>query len=238
MNARTATPHHGPATTMPPSPTHHDAAPNSEVIQIRVERRARWKRAITRVWETLRALPARRSIRHLGKGVRLAPPIEVYGGGGISIEDNVAIWPHARVIAHNVGTAGDSEPIKLEIGSGTSIFPYAHFSAALSIRIGKRVMIASGAYISDHDHDIRDPNDPARLNGRVIASPVEIGDDVWLGERVCVLRGVSIGEGSIIGAASVVTRSIPARCIAVGAPARVIQKWDEATRTWAPVASP
>ena len=70
---------------------------------------------------------------------------------------------------------------------------------------------------------------------RVLASPVEIGANVWLGERVCVLRGVTIGEGSIVGAGSVVTKDIPPRSIAVGAPARVIRRWDEAAHRWVPV---
>ncbi len=228
-----------PPATMPPSrsnrPASSKGAPTTEVITIQVERPAFPVRAWIRLWEGLRSLPARLRLRSVGKGVRLAPPLTVYGGKGIRIGDGSAIWPSCRLVAHNVTGRGAAEPIKLDIGSKTSIFPYSHISAALRIRIGDRVMIASGGYISDHDHDFRDPNDPARTNGRVLASPVEIGDDVWLGERVCVLRGVTIGEGSIIGAQSVVTKSIPPRCIAVGAPARVIRRWDDEANAWVPV---
>jgi lipopolysaccharide O-acetyltransferase len=61
---------------------------------------------------------------------------------------------------------------------------------------------------------------------------VVIGDNVWIGESVCVLPGVSIGEGCIIGALSVVTKSIPAYSIAVGSPARVVKQFDFEQNKW------
>lgn len=217
--------------TMPPRPT-PSTAPTTELIEVRVARGSFLQRAAVRAWELLRSLPARRSIRSVGRGVRLAPPIRVYGGGGIVIGDGATIWPHARLIAHNVEPGGAP---KLEIGPRVAIHPYAHISAIKRIRIGEGALFASNVYISDHDHDWLDPDDPPISNGRVLAAPVEIGANVWLGERVCVLRGVTIGEGSIVGAASVVTKSIPPRSIAVGAPARVIKRWDEATHAWVSV---
>lgn len=59
--------------------------------------------------------------------------------------------------------------------------------------------------------------------GIIQSSPVVIEDDVWLGANVIVLKGVTIGARSIIGAGSVVTKSIPADCIAAGNPARIIK---------------
>ena len=206
-------------------------APSQETIEVRVARGPFLRRAVTRVMEWCRTVLVRRRIRGLGEGVRLVPPILVYGGSSIRIGKGVCIWQHARLIAHN----GDDGTIKIDIGDGASIHPYAHISAIRSVRIGKGALFASNVYISDHDHDWRDPDDPPISNARVLAAPVDIGPNVWLGERVCVLRGVTIGEGSIVGAGSVVTKDIPARCIAVGAPARVIRRWDAATRRWAPV---
>lgn len=137
----------------------------------------------------------------------------------------------ARLEALN---AGAKEPV-IEIGSGTSIQPFVHLGAVLSIRIGRDCLFASHVYITDHDHDWRDGRTPARLQPNVIAAPVVIGDGVWLGERVCVLKGVTIGDGAIVGAGSVVTKDIPPRCIAVGSPARVVKRWNDETQEWEPV---
>ena len=63
-------------------------------------------------------------------------------------------------------------------------------------------------------------------------------DSIWIGEHVVIMSGVDIGEMSIIGANSVVTKSIPPRSIAVGAPAKVIRKWDDSKGGWVPVDGP
>ena len=123
-------------------------------------------------------------------------------------------------------------PPVIRIGDGTVIQPYAHIAAAQSVEIGKGALFASHVYISDHDHDYSDPNDPVVSNARIMCAPVKIGDFAWLGERVVVLKGVTIGERSIIGAGSIVTKDIPPLSIAVGSPARVIRRYDEALGEW------
>ena len=98
--------------------------------------------------------------------------------------------------------------------------------------------MASRVYISDHSHGsyqmdgvLNAPHIPP--NERPIYSEeINIGDNCWLGEGVCILPGVTIGAGSIIGALSVVNRDIPANSIAVGAPAKVIKQWDQKTLCW------
>ena len=78
--------------------------------------------------------------------------------------------------------------------------------------------------------------DPTLLEGygnqKLTVRNVVIEDGVWLGQRVCVLSGVTIGAHSIIGANSVVTKNIPPYCIAVGAPARVIKCWNFEAAEW------
>ncbi|MGH4139659.1 DapH/DapD/GlmU-related protein [Clostridium sp.] len=61
---------------------------------------------------------------------------------------------------------------------------------------------------------------------------VSIGNDVWIGENVCILLGVNIGDGCIIGANSVVNRDVPSNCIAFGMPARVIKKYNCTSKQW------
>jgi lipopolysaccharide O-acetyltransferase len=127
------------------------------------------------------------------------------------------------------------------IGSDVQVNDYVHIAATTSVRIGNNVLIASKVFISDHNHGrYSDPSPqdspmtpPAKRP--LVAAPVVIEDNVWLGEFVAVLPGVTIGKGSIIGAASVVTRDIPPDSIAVGAPARVIKRYVHEGKTWVAV---
>lgn len=125
----------------------------------------------------------------------------------------------------------------IEIGEDVQINDYVHIAAVGSIKIGNNVLMASKIFISDHNHGsydegISDHPMSLPIDRKPICKPVVIGDNVWLGESVCVLPGVSIGDGSIIGALSVVSKSIPAYCIAVGSPASVVKKFDFNQNKW------
>ena len=108
----------------------------------------------------------------------------------------------------------------LEIGEQTLVNYGGSIAAAESVRIGARCLIGTYAIIMDNDfHRI----EPERRYETPESKPITIGDNVWLGARVIVLGGVTIGDGSCIGAGSVVAHDIPARSLAVGVPARVIR---------------
>jgi maltose O-acetyltransferase len=90
-----------------------------------------------------------------------------------------------------------------------------HLSAKRSLTLGRRAWVGPGSRVFDsdqHDFDSEHPEVPA---------PVVIGDYVWVASDVTVLRGVSIGEHSVIGARSLVTSDIPPHSLAFGSPARV-----------------
>lgn len=89
------------------------------------------------------------------------------------------------------------------------------------VTIGSDSMIGEMVSIRDHDHRFADPDRPVRTQG-MVTSPITIGRDVWIGGKATIIKGVTIGDGAIIGANTVVTRSLPARAIAVGAPARIV----------------
>lgn len=138
----------------------------------------------------------------------------------------------------------DADPIDckskktvLFIGDHVQVNDYVHIGAVDEVIIGNNVLIASKVYISDHNHGF--------YNGEIQSSPeevpekrpiqsqrVHIYDNVWIGENVSVLPGTTIGRGSIIGANSVVSKDIPANCIAVGIPARVIKIYNFSNNTW------
>lgn len=98
--------------------------------------------------------------------------------------------------------------------------------SAVSIHIGDNTMLAERCLITDADwHDAYHRIYPGKM------APVRIGKNVWLGDSVTVCKGVSIGDNSIVGAASVVTRDIPANSIAAGNPARVVSELDPSLPT-------
>jgi acetyltransferase-like isoleucine patch superfamily enzyme len=99
-------------------------------------------------------------------------------------------------------------------------------NAYLDVEIGDDVIFADGIYVTDFDHRYADRVVPIQKQG-IVTSPVRIGADSWIGEKVSVLRGADIGPGSVIGAQAVVKGEIPAYSVAVGQPARVVKKRGE-----------
>ena len=127
---------------------------------------------------------------------------------------------------------------KIIIKDNVTLNDYVHIGATNYVEIGNNVLVASKVYISDHNHGV--------YSGSIQSSPdtspaeryltrdmsVIVGDNVWIGESVSILPGVKIGYGSIIGAHSVVTKSVPAYTVVAGVPAKVIKRYDQNSRTW------
>jgi lipopolysaccharide O-acetyltransferase len=128
--------------------------------------------------------------------------------------------------------------ICLKLGDDIQINDAVHIAAVNSVTIGSRVLLASKVFISDHNHGSygRDNTHTSPMIPpveRVLSSaPVIIGDDVWVGEFVAILPGVTIGKGAVIGTMSVVTKDIPEYSIAVGTPAKVIKQYDFEQKKW------
>lgn len=103
---------------------------------------------------------------------------------------------------------------------------------ASSIVIGNSVLIASNVLISSENHGMDPESDIPYMDQGLSAKDVIIKDGVWIGQNVCILPGVVVGKKTIIGAGSIVTKSIPDYCIAVGNPARVIKQYSFKTHKW------
>jgi acetyltransferase-like isoleucine patch superfamily enzyme len=141
-----------------------------------------------------------------------------------------------------VGNRLEAYPIEnnivLTIGNNVQMNDYVHITASKSVIIGDNVLMASKIYISDTihgsylgDENDSDPNTPP--NDRPNSyKKVHIEKNVWIGEFVSILPGVTIGCGSIIGANSVVSKDIPAFTIAAGIPAKPIKKFNFAIQKW------
>ncbi len=135
--------------------------------------------------------------------------------GSLIVEDRVRLVSTVAV-TELVATEGGT----LEIGEGTYINYGCSISASQLVRIGPHCTIGTYVIMMDNDFHRREPE---RRNERPESRPIILEENVWLGARAIVLRGVTVGAGSVIGAGSVVTRDIPPRSVAVGLPARVIE---------------
>jgi acetyltransferase-like isoleucine patch superfamily enzyme len=145
--------------------------------------------------------------------VRFFSPMEIRGSAkSISIGHNASFC--ANVVLNTMFSDGRWGIIKIgenvAIGDGTII------SSNSTITIGDNTSIAAYSYIVDHDH-----NTPKSKKSKSLM-PIHIGESVWLGTHVIVLKGVAIGSESVVGAGSVVTKTIPSKSIAVGNPAKVL----------------
>jgi lipopolysaccharide O-acetyltransferase len=227
-----------PALAEVPGP--HQAV-EDHVLRLDGIRRSFVQRVFQRATGGVRAWWWSMRLGSFGPGSRIDRPAHVVGPHAIAIGRDVRIWRYARLEALDTHAESRtatavSPPFRITIGDGTIIQPFVHVGAVEQVEIGRGVLMASRVYITDHDHDYSNPDDPVIGNRRVIASPVRIGDWAWLGEGVMVLKGVTIGQRSIIGAGSIVTRDVPPLSIAVGSPARVVRRFDPTSRTWERVA--
>ncbi|WP_084268023.1 DapH/DapD/GlmU-related protein [Azohydromonas lata] len=129
-------------------------------------------------------------------------------------------------------------------GRNVQLNDFVHIGALEKVHIGDNVLIASRVFITDHGHgnyaeDVENSDPGQAPDIRTLhAQPVTIEDNVWIGENVCILPGSHIGKGCVIGAGAVVKGVIPPYSIAVGAPAVVVKRFDQALGRWVRVPRP
>lgn len=111
---------------------------------------------------------------------------------------------------------------RLEVGADTVFGHHCTIATRSSVSIGAYCLVAELVSIRDHDHNFKSLDEPTVAQGACVA-PVVIGQNVWLGAKVTVLRGVTIGDNAVVGAGAVVTRDVPANAVAAGVPARVLR---------------
>ena len=150
-------------------------------------------------------------------------PISVNGKGRVVIGDRVH-FGYSK--APKFGDGGvllqaRDRNARVTIGSRTITSNNISIVAKELIEIGEGCQI--GDQVTIYDSDFHEIAPEIRNESEGTPAPVVIGKNVWLGSRVMVLKGVTIGDHSVIAAGSVVAKSIPARCLAAGIPARVIR---------------
>lgn len=125
----------------------------------------------------------------------------------------------------------------IKIGDNVQINDYVHISGIQSVCIGNNVLIASKVFISDNNHgsyNMSYSDNPLSIPKErdLTSKPILIEDNVWLGESVCVLPGVTIGKGAIVGALSVVTKNVEPYTIVAGNPSKIIKRFNFETEKW------
>jgi acetyltransferase-like isoleucine patch superfamily enzyme len=156
-----------------------------------------------------------RSCDRVGPWTRVTGKVFVQNAGSIYIGERVQLLSH---YAHSVLATFPGG--RLEIGDRTVLNYGVDICATKLVRIGTDCLLGTHVIILDNDFHV--VADHERVPE---ARPVIIGNGVWIGNRAMVLPGVTIGDGAVVGAGSVVMSDIPARTLAMGNPARVMKKF-------------
>lgn len=140
-------------------------------------------------------------------------------GDNVSFDDGICLtlWPeHSSV----------HPPIML-VGDNCSFGAYNHITCVNSVKIGDNCLTGKFVTISDNSHGNTDMESLAMPpKDRLVSSKgeVKIGNNVWIGDKATILSGVTIGDGVVVAANSVVTKSIPDYCVVAGTPAQIVKQ--------------
>lgn len=155
----------------------------------------------------------------IGKSVLVDDGVSLHAskGGGLFAGDFVSIGKNTIIAAKDCTIA---------LQSGVNIGSNCRIASQTGIEIGESTLVAAYAYIGPGNHQLPEDENDAPLISKEMEhrGGVCIGKNVWIGARATVLDGVTIGDGAIVGAHSLVREDVPAHTIVAGVPARIIRK--------------
>jgi len=148
-------------------------------------------------------------------------------GPGVKLQ----IGPNARVVLGRWSWLGHGCKIRahegeVRIGAKTVLGQECTISAFQHVSIGRECIVADRVMLIDFDHGTVEVERPIRQQG-IYKRDVRVGHNVWIGYGACILRGVTVGDNSVIGTNSVVPRDVPANAVVGGTPARVLRMREE-----------
>lgn len=171
------------------------------------------RQALRKIFAYARGYLPRRGITTLG-------PIKVYGkvilrnhNGKVTIGRRSTLWPN---VVFDFDAAASGTTPRIEIGECTALGDRTEIHCGSNVKIGNHVAISWDCIIMESDYHAAGGSD-------VVPRPIVIEDEAWIGCRVIILKGVTVGRGAIIGAGSVVTKDVPPYTLAAGNPAKVIK---------------
>jgi len=199
----------------------------------------RWAGAAILAWGKFRALCVRQywlgRFGQAGRRISIGARLRVHGPERIRVEDDVVLADDVALQAlESYPWASPPQAFAPDIvlKRGCFINSGARISCARRVVVGADTMIAVGCFIADNNHAYADPDRSVKAQPLQTPGEVVIGDDCWLGANVCVVGNVHIGRHCVVGANSVVTGDLPEYSVAVGAPARVVRRYDPGRRAW------
>jgi len=162
--------------------------------------------------------------KRMGKNVRINGNSFFGGMDYMEIGDNFHCGRGAWMEAIREYHGQQFQP-SLKIGDNFSMQLNCHIGCIESIEIGDNVLLGSKVYITDHFHGniTKDDIDVPPILRPLSSKPVKIGNNVWIGDNVCIMPGVTLGNNVIVGANAVVTKSFPDNTVIAGVPARIIK---------------
>jgi acetyltransferase-like isoleucine patch superfamily enzyme len=174
-----------------------------------------WKTAGDR----LRALRLRGQGANLGPKVSVGPGCRVWGATGVTLGTRATLEGDVWFKLVDPGA-------RLAAGAYVFFGRGCHVNVRERVEIGAHCLFGPRCVIVDHNHGIQPGS---RIDEQpCIARPIRIGADVWCGAGAVILPGVTIGDGAVVGAQSVVTRNVPSMAVVAGNPARVLRMRTEA----------
>lgn len=166
----------------------------------------------------------------LGRGSLILRPRRLRGLRCLTVGDGVVIDSGSWIAAYEQYRDSHYSP-RIVIGDRTTIGRHFCLTAINRVEIGSDCLLSEYVYISDHFHGTDPNNGPPVTQPLVSKGGVKIGNSCFLGYRVSVLPGVTLGDHCVVGANSVVTKSFPAGSVIAGVPARIIKSSSAASHT-------
>ncbi|MFA7345423.1 MAG: acyltransferase [Terrimicrobiaceae bacterium] len=188
-------------------------------------------RKIIEKWTRIRFAGTKRNVIVVPRYGFVDSTARVYGAARVRLENGVVVSEGTVINAINF-----PRKCAVDIGAFSYIGRFNYLNAGLELRLGPFTLTGPFCQFLGVDHEMSAPSVPYAFSGPGDSGLIELGANCWLGSSVCILKNVTIGHGSVIGAGSIVTKSTPPFSMVVGNPGRVIKRYSFSKKQWVPIA--
>ena len=176
-------------------------------------------------------LQSKTGFKSFGKSSVIMFPYRIWNKDRVEIGSNIHIGPFSFFAVSKEFKAQRFNPV-LKLGDNLNVGSNLFISCIDNIKIENNVIISHRVSITDHEHGFDNPNIPVSEQSLKKGGPVLIKEGSFIGLNAVIMPGVTIGKNSVIGASSVVTRSVPDYSVAVGIPAKIFKEYNFKTKKW------